>query len=84
MPNKKMVEMIVATAVPESEVQGQTDKIGEGRSTPEESGEVGGRSGYAYVICPTCSAINHVYIDDDVYVWYRCWNTARGRHYFRV
>jgi hypothetical protein len=82
---KKTVEMIVGQKVSDSDVQAQPNKAGEGQQVPMEGGEVGGRGGeYEYVICPTCSAINYVYVDDDMYLWYRCWYTGRGRHYFRV
>jgi hypothetical protein len=82
--NKKTVEMIVGTEVQASEAEAQSGKIGEGRSTPDQGGEVGGRSGMEYVICPRCNAINYVYVDDIQYLWYRCWNTSVGRHYFKV
>jgi hypothetical protein len=82
---KKTVEMIVGQKVSDADVKAQPSKVGEGRQTPAAGGEVGGRGGeYEYVICPTCSAINYVYVDEDVYLWYRCWYTAQGRHYFSV
>ena len=82
---KKNVEMIVGQKVSESDVKAQPGKAGEGKPVPAKAGEVGGRGGdYEYVICPHCSAINYVYVDDDVYLWYQCWYTSYGVHYFRV
>jgi hypothetical protein len=82
---RKTVDLIVGKAVDEAEAQkaGQS-KVGEGHPVPTKGGEVGGRSGPEYVICPRCSAINYVYVDDDVYLYYWCWYTAQGKHYFRV
>lgn len=82
---KKTVDMIVGQKVSESEVQAQPNKAGEGHPTPAAASEVGGRGGeMEYVICPGCGAINYVYVDDDVYLWYLCYNRAPGRHWFKV
>ena len=82
---KRNVELIVGEKISESESQPSPDKIGSGQPVPTQDPEVVGRCvSHSYVICPTCNAINLVYIDDQVWTWYRCWNTRDGVHYFKV
>jgi hypothetical protein len=33
------------------------------------------------VNCPYCAALNYVYVDDDVYLYYECW---RCHNIFKV
>lgn len=84
---KKTVDLIVGKKVEDAEVKGDQGKHREvhGSPVPMESGgggEVGGRSGHAYVLCPHCGAVNYVWVDDYTYIWYRCWRNHS--HLFKV
>jgi len=83
---RKTIDVIIGKAVDKKEAE-KTDKskVGEGYMAPPKGGDVGGRGGQAmWVEDPICGAMNYVYVDDDVYLYYMCWNTSVGRHYFKV
>ena len=75
--DRKQIDLIIGKKVEKSEADADKNhRIVEGHPTPQEKGgEVGGRGGQMmYVQCPWDYAINYVYVDEDVYLWYRCWH----------
>lgn len=72
---KKQASIIQGKKANESDESVKKRREVKGSPTPPSGGgEVGGRSGYEYVACPHCGAINYVWDDDYEYIRYRCWN----------
>ena len=76
--------MINAKKVSDAEVQANPDRGAIGLKESSDEAEVAGRGGKWETIMCWCGALNLVEINDDSYLWYRCWNTQYGVHYFRV
>lgn len=82
---RKTIDLTVGEKVTKTDVEAAPEKIGDGQPTPSSDPEVVGRCFKAqYVQCPICNAINYVYVDDEKWLWYRCWNKENGVHYFKV
>lgn len=76
---KKKIEVIVGKPV-----DGPVDrnKMMVGLPSPPAQGQVAGRgAAWEWVNCPYCGALNYVYVDDDVYLYYECW---RCHNVFKV
>jgi ribosomal protein S27E len=77
---RKQIDVIVGKkADAGTQAGGEKRKEVKGSPTPPEAtGEVAGRSGYEYVTCPHCGAINYVWDDDYRYILYSCWHCGGG------
>jgi len=63
------VKVKVGTKVTEKKGQGE-----KGHPTPQEGDVTGQALVSAAVVCPYCGAVNYIWVDTNVYLWFECWN----------
>ena len=69
-----MAEQKKFQAVEGQKVEGKTEEAKTGKGHKPHSAEVGGRTAYLNVVCPHCFALNYVWVDPNLYLYYTCWN----------
>jgi hypothetical protein len=76
MAESKKLQVVEGQKVEGTPVEAKT-----GKGHKPDSAEVGGRTAYERVLCWNCYAVNVVYVDPVLYLYYNCWNC---RSVFRV